>query len=187
MQLDNHTFYKQAILKYGITARGVHWNSKFSQYVRFEVISKYINQEQNISIIDAGCGFAEYLNFLQNRKLYFKSYIGIDCEEHMIQISKTRFPNYKFYKLDVLNDKLPFADYYICSGAMNLLTQVQMKNFIKNCFFASNKGFIFNFLKTHSFTNINKDDILSYCKKLSNKVSVEDNYLENDCTIFLEK
>ncbi|PPK61390.1 methyltransferase family protein [Malaciobacter marinus] len=187
MRLDNHTFYKKSTLKYGITARGVHWNSKFSQYLRFEVLTKYLQDLQNSTILDTGCGFAEYLNFLKNKKIDFKKYTGIDCEEHMVQISKKRFKNYEFLLLDILKDDLPKADYYICSGAMNLLEFEDMKIFIQKCFDSSKKGFVFNFLKESSFTYVSQKEILSFCKTITTKIELEDTYLHNDCTIYLEK
>lgn len=57
----NTLFYKKAIDKYGISAQGVHWNSEFSQYKRFEVLTSFIKDSiKDSSIIDAGCGFGEY-------------------------------------------------------------------------------------------------------------------------------
>ncbi len=41
-QKDNHKFYKYAIKKYGISAKGVHWNSQYTQYKRFEVLTSFI-------------------------------------------------------------------------------------------------------------------------------------------------
>ena len=41
----NHAFYKSVIKKYGISAKGVHWNSQFTQYKRFEVLTNFIKSE----------------------------------------------------------------------------------------------------------------------------------------------
>ena len=65
---ENKKFYKKSIEKYGISAKGVHWNSSYTQYKRFEVLTKFIKEEiGSSSIIDAGCGFAEYYNYLVSR------------------------------------------------------------------------------------------------------------------------
>ena len=185
--IDNHKFYKKAIDKYGISARGVHWQSQFTQYLRFEIINSFIKDEiENCSIVDAGCGFAEYLNYLKKSGLKAKSYIGIDLEQRMVNLSKERFPHEEFLQRDVLKDSLPKADYYVCSGSMNILRKKQMFRFIENCLNASNKGFIFNFLRGHTLNNVNHEKVIDFCYSLNKDIEIKDYYLDNDITIFLK-
>lgn len=187
-EINNHKFYKKSYAQYGISARGVHWNSKYTQYKRFEILTSFIKSNiSSFTIVDAGCGFAEYYNYLRKNELLPKEYIGIDCEEHMIEVSKKRFSNINFYKTDILKAKLPKKEYYICSGALNLLNLEDLTTFITNCFSSSEKGFIFNYLQNENFVDISKDEILRICKVLSSKIKLRDGYLHNDYTIFLEK
>lgn len=188
MVKKNNEFYTPTIKKYGISAKGVHWNSKYSQYKRFEILTNFIENEiKKSNIIDAGCGFAEYYNYLFDNDLKPKSYIGIDCEEKMITLASKRFLNTSFYIKNIIEDELLFADYYICSGAMNILKKDEIFIFIKKCFEASKIGFVFNFLKNDSLTNVNFLDILNYSKSLSKKIEIKENYLENDISIFIKK
>ena len=188
MVKKNNEFYTPTIKKYGISAKGVHWNSKYSQYKRFEILTNFIGNEiRKSNIIDAGCGFAEYYNYLFDNNLKPKSYIGIDCEEKMITLASKRFLNTSFYIKNIIEDELLFADYYICSGAMNILKKDEIFIFIKKCFEASEVGFVFNFLKNDSLTNVNFLDILNYSKSLSKKIEIKENYLENDISIFIKK
>lgn len=188
MKNNNYKFYNPAIKKYGISAKGVRWSSKYSQYKRFEVLTNFIENEiKESNIVDAGCGFAEYYNYLFDNNLKPKSYIGIDCEEEMITLASKRFLDTNFYIKDIIKDELIFADYYICSGAMNILKKDEIFIFIKKCFEASNMGFIFNFLKNDPLTNVNFLDILHYSKSLSKRVEIKEDYLENDISIFIKK
>ncbi len=139
------------------------------------------------TIVDAGCGFGEYYNYLQINNIYRFDYIGIDCEEEMVKISKNRFQQISFYQKDILKDTLFTADYYICSGAMNILKKNDFYHFIEKCFLASKKGFIFNFLKNKSFNNIKIEEVVSFCSSLSSKIQTKNNYLDNDFTIFMIK
>ena len=185
-KIKNSLFYKKAIDEYGVCAQGVHWNSKYTQYKRFEMLTKFIKKEiVTSSIVDAGCGFGEYYNYLIKNNKKPKSYIGIDCEQYMIDVSKKRHPFLKFEQTDILNDELQQADYYIASGSLNILDFDDVKQFITKCFNASNKGFIFNFLKDDTFTNVSKDDIVSICNLLTNDLKIKDNYLQNDFTVYL--
>jgi SAM-dependent methyltransferase len=185
---QNKEFYKKVINKYGISPRGVHWNSQESQYKRFEVLTKFIKEDiSNCSILDAGCGFGEYYNYLYDNNLKPKEYIGIDCEEEMISLALKRFLNIEFYVNNILEDELLEADYYICSGAMNILTEEEVFLFIERSYNSAKKGFIFNFLKQDSFNNVSINSVLSFCKTLSKQINIKDNYLENDISIFLKK
>lgn len=146
--LSNELFYKKAIKEHGISPKGVHWNNKDSQYIRFEILYKLLKKGIHDSVIvDAGCGFGEFYNFVLDKKQKPKKYIGIDCYDQMVDIAKTRFPSIDFFELDVLNDDLPQADYYIASGSLNILSKELFYEFIQKCYGASSKGFAFNFLK----------------------------------------
>ena len=185
---DNHLFYKLSIEKYGISAKGVQWNSEYSQYKRFEILTSFIQNEiKKSTIVDAGCGFGEYYNYLFDNNLKPKLYLGIDCEKEMIHFAAKRFLNVNFYVKNVLKDELFISDYYIRSGAMNILEKEDVFLFIKNCFNASNIGFIFNFLKNDSLTDVNHLDVIDYCKNLSKKIEIRENYLDNDITIYIKK
>lgn len=185
---NNTQFYKRVIKKYGISARGVHWSCEESQYIRFEILSKFIkNDIKDSVIVDAGCGFGEYYNYLYDNDLKPKEYIGIDCEEEMISPASKRFLNTKFVLKNILEDKLPSADYYICSGAMNTLDEKEVLTFIKRSYKASKKGFIFNFLKEDLLSNVSMNTVHTFCKTICSNINIEDNYLENDISFFLKK
>ena len=187
-QKDNTEFYKKSIEKYGISAQGVQWNSDYSQYKRFEILTSFIkNNIKESSIIDAGCGFAEYYNYLFDNDLKPKSYLGIDCEEQMINLASKRFLNTTFKKKDILKEELDFPDYYICSGAMNILEENEVFIFINKCYYSSKKAFIFNFLKNDSLTKVSKTQVINHCSTLSSKIKIKENYLSNDFSIYLEK
>jgi SAM-dependent methyltransferase len=184
--INNKKFYHDAIKRFGVSAQGVHWNSKYSQYKRFEILTSCIQNELSRSkIIDAGCGFAEYYHYLKKKQRLPKNYLGIDCESSMINIAQNRFPSLEFYLQDVLIDELFCADYYVCSGAMNLLNKNSFLHFITRAWQHSQKGFVFNFLKQKSFNGINAQEVIDFCYTLCPRVEVYDNYLKNDLTLFL--
>ncbi|MCK5294105.1 MAG: class I SAM-dependent methyltransferase [Arcobacteraceae bacterium] len=186
--MNNKQFYAKSIKEYGVSAAGVHWNNKYTQYRRFEILTKLIKKDiVNSTIIDAGCGFAEYYRYLDvNHKIPIK-YIGYDCEDEMLNVAKKRFRQLEFYNKNILVDTLDEVDYYICSGAMNIMPKDDVFLFIKRCFTYSKKGFIFNILKSMSFNEIDIDEVLDYCKSLASNIKTKDNYLDNDFTIFMLK
>ena len=189
MLLKNKKFYTESIEKFGVTPLGVHWKNHYSQLRRFEIITSYIQNIQNSGIVDAGCGFGDYYLYLKKRNLFPKSYIGVDCEKKMIEIAKNHCKDSCFYQRDILEDELYQADYYIASGALNILTQEEIDIFIKRAYQASHKGFIFNCLKGITFNNVDKIEIISICRNYceSGNITIREGYLDNDFTIFMSK
>ncbi len=186
--LSNKKFYEKSIKKFGISAQGVHWNSKYTQYKRFEIITKLIKKDIKTStLIDVGCGFGEYYNYLQNNHKIPKEFIGIDCEQEMVTICKKRFPSLDFYVKDILTDRLIESDYYSCSGALNILNIEEVEIFISRCFEVSKKGFIFNYLKNLTFNNIKQYEIIDICKQYTQNITIKEDYLDNDFTVFMIK
>ena len=185
---NNKEFYQKSIEKYGVGHKGVHWSSKHNQYIRFDVLTHFITKNiENSTIVDAGCGFGEYYEYLKEKNLSPKVYSGLDCEKAMIFRSIMRFPELNFEVKNILEDHLIYADYYICSGALNILKKDEFYKFIQNCYKFSIKGFVFNFLTEDSFNYIDKDEVYIFCKKLCPKIKIKKNYLYNDMTIYLQK
>lgn len=186
--LSNKKFYETSLKEYGISAQGVHWKNQETQYKRFEVLTNFIEENLATSfIVDAGCGVAEYYKYLFNKNQKASKYLGIDCEESMIDVCKVRFPSVDFLKQNILTDELIEADYYICSGALNILTFDEIEIFIKKCFQASRKGFVFNYLKNLSFYNIKQHEIERICSQYTKDVRICEGYLDNDFTICMVK
>lgn len=187
-RLNNHKFYKDSYKEHGISAKGVHWDSEFTQFKRFEILTSFIkNDLSTSSLIDVGCGYGGFIEYLKKEHLVPDIYLGIDCEKFILNITSKKFDKNVFIRCDILKDKIPNADYLICSGALNILNQTDFLEAIRNCYNASNKGFIFNFLTPHSVHGLSLEIIYGFCKGLSKEVILEDDYLPNDCTIFLKK
>lgn len=191
-RIDNKTFYESAIRKYGIKAKGLHWNSKMSQELRFDVILDMLPSKlSNHSIVDIGCGFGDlYLYMLKNNKKP-KSYVGIDSLEKMCKIASKRTKQ-SIIQANALKDELPCADFYICSGAMNILTKFETHIFMRKVVEASNIGFVFNSLHgkqdSDTYNYLSYDEIFNIAGDLNVEISeMNDDYIEDDITVFLTK
>ena len=143
-KIDSERFYTSAIEKFGVTAQGVNWASKKTQTLRFNTILKLLPDDLSMcSIVDAGCGFGDFYLYLKKKKRLPKHYIGIDSVLDMYSIASQN-TSQEILNADICNDALPNADYYICSGALNVLTPFETIQFIQNCYSSSKIGFIFN-------------------------------------------
>ncbi len=185
-RVDNDRFYAASLKKYGVSARGVQWRSEENQTVRFEqIVSLIPPSEGSIRIADAGCGFGDLYRFLLPRLGEKLRYVGIDSHEEMVRIARKRARGEVLWR-DVLRDPLPRADYYVCSGALNILTPYEAQRFIRRCYESSAEGFVFNFLEgseaSNTYNYMNAASIERMAGELNARCVLRRGYLQGDCT-----
>lgn len=190
-RIDNQRFYQRAIERYGCTARGLNWNSKSSQYTRFEIIYELLAHEfSSAKVVDAGSGFGDLYLFLKQKGALPRNYVGYDTLEEALFVAHKRTKQ-RFVKCDILCDALEEADFYIASGSMNILNRFETYLFIERCFEAARKGFVFNLLKgedsSKHFNYWNVEDMVAHVSTFGCEVMVKEGYMEGDFTIFLKK
>lgn len=188
-RIDNEKFYTASIDRYGTTSRGVHWNSVHSQEKRFEVLLSCLRDEK-FSLVDAGCGFGDLYAYLRRHNVPFTSYKGLDLSPRMVEIAKEA-TGCEIIECNACTDLLPSADYYICSGAMNILSRFDTYMFIRNCYEASKKGFVFNLLMGEDdslvYNHFYPAELQNLFDELGAEVTVKKGYLQHDFTVFMKK
>ena len=187
-RIDSEKFYNSALDKHGITPQGLNWNSQKNQLLRFDAILKLLPKDlSSFKIADAGCGFGDFYLHLRSSNRTPQEYIGIDSLQKMYNIASMKTKQ-KIIIADITKEEIPKADYYVCSGALNILTRFETHLFIQNCYNSSKHGFIFNILhgdkESDTFNYFNTNSI----KKLANDLKVNQwrqvkNYMKNDITI----
>ncbi len=183
-RVENETFYKASLKKYGLTCRALHWNSQESQRLRFKVLLSFLDDElSRATIVDIGCGFGDLYHYMQPKPL---KYIGIDLMEPMVLEARQR-TGCEILQRDALSDELPLGDYYFCSGAMNILQRFETYLFIQNCFRASQKGFIFNILEGDDaslvYNYFKEKEIKVLAKKLGARCVIKKGYMPRDMSV----
>lgn len=194
-------YYSQKILANGPHSRGVDWNSKESQYIRFEQLCDVIRRDR-FSILDYGCGYGELINFLTNQHTDFE-YNGYDISEEMLNAARNQFgENFKSQFMNSLSaDKY---DYVVASGLFNvkldLASNLEWNTYILNTICQMNElsryGFSFNALTKYSDAEFLKDylyysdplQLFDYCKKnFSKNVTLKHDYELYEFTIVVRK
>lgn len=192
-KIDSLKFYASAIKKHGTTAKGLNWLSTTHQEIRFQEISKLLPKNlHQFSLGDAGCGFANFYHYLLQKNKKPKHYTGIDSLLDMVKIASSHIP-IEILHLDICKENIPTQDYYVCSGALNVLTTFETHLFIQNCYNSSREAFIFNVLygnkESDTYNYLEKETIEAIAKKLNvKKVVYVEGYLKNDITVkFIKK
>ncbi len=191
-RVDNEKFYSSAIEMHGISAKGVNWHSKESQKSRFDVILEMLpNDLSGYSIVDAGCGFGDLYLYMSKKKRVPKEYVGIDSLVDMYSIASER-TGCKIIVADICKETLPLADFYICSGAMNVLEEFETYLFMRNCFSSCRVGFLFNILhgkkKSKTYNYLSTSQIREIAQNLGvKKIILRDDYMKDDVTVMFLK
>ena len=183
----------------------VDWESEEAQNLRFKALIEHFNMNGNV-LLDVGCGvgsLAEYID-KNNINLY---YIGIDIMPEMVERAKSKtyknispqFMTMDFFKKTDIEDDV---DYIYTSGIFNLNlgnNEAFLKEAIEAFLLAARKGVCFNLLDISckekygdKYYYYKKDDIFlltqDILKKLNlnYKIHIEDKYLQNDFSVFID-
>jgi SAM-dependent methyltransferase len=128
LELVQH--YEDCLKQYGDTHLGVDWPRAKDVLVRYKVMLNVIRDLNlsKISLLDFGCGASGLFEYIIKIKLNNIIYSGLDLSKKFIQLSKIKFPNNKYYCLDILTDakKLPVFDYIVING---VFTEKQQLSF----------------------------------------------------------
>tara|TARA_Y100000782_G_C10187172_1_gene267430 strand:- start:7369 stop:7989 length:621 start_codon:yes stop_codon:yes gene_type:complete len=181
-------YYQQLFKTHGISPKSVQYPDTASQQVRFEVLSSV--DQLPFSVLDVGCGLADFLIYLQNEQQFKAKYCGVDFVEEFIQSNQERLGSETilFEVADLLKDTLPQGfDYVFASGIFNNIMEDNTTFFyqtIDKMFAAAEKGIAFNALSTYvdfqdeSLFYINPVEAFDYIKKHhTRKVTLKHDYL----------
>lgn len=152
-------YYSAKLAEYGETPRGVDWNGEESQVLRFEQLSKIIDQPSGFSVNDLGCGYGALYDYLCSKYSTF-AYHGLDVSGDMIGAAKARYANNRRACFAVAAEPSEIAHYGVASGIFNVrlgYDDVEWREHLSNTLdtlnHTSSKGFAFNCLTSYSDTD----------------------------------
>jgi SAM-dependent methyltransferase len=183
-KIENREFYKTALDKYGCSVRALHWNSRDSQESRFKVLLELIPEDlKTLHLVDAGCGFGDLYCYMKVKPL---SYTGLEIMNEMLEEARKR-TECEILHVNMLSDVLPMADYYVCSGAMNILSRFDTHLFIRRALEHSRKGFVFNILhgddESMVYNYFQDDEIRAMAKQFGVTCKIVTGYMERDMSV----
>ena len=162
--------YNRNVKRFGYTPRGLFWNSKDSQFKRFKIITKLIEEnidQKAIKIADVGCGYGDLLIYFQKELKVKFHYYGYDINKQFIDLCKKKHKNINFFVSDSPSE---VCDFSIMNGTYNYAVYENLKLWEKyveynltKCFQKSDKGMIFSLQQAkyseivNSIYYVNKD------------------------------
>ena len=185
--------------KYGHSTKSLDYSSDEGQKKRFDVVTQ-VGIEENCSVLDVGCGFGDYFNYLNHSKIKNVRYYGIDITEKMVELAKEKNPFADIMQgnfLDLPDDKK--FDFVINVGFNSVktghnwetLTQVLDKMWT-----LCNKGIAYGAVSTFAQNQnmyeytffVSPIKVIDYVmNNLTHKVVFRHDYMPHDFTIYAYK
>lgn len=196
--------YNQRFLKLGPAPEASMWFSKKRQFTRFDIILyeiRLLNKNNKRSIIDIGCGYGAFLEFLLERGADdIWSYYGYDVSNEVIKFCKEKYSQEGVF----YNGSIPTftAEFIIMSGTYNFFPLKDYNSWrlyfyksLKTLWSKTTCAMIFN-LQTSDQEKItdggivytSRKEIESFCKSHFGKVKVLINpTIPKDVTFVIKK
>ncbi len=194
-QSDIENYYSALINQYGHDPRACDYGRASSQLAKFEVISAGIRETSALNLLDVGCGFADYADYLQANGQSNISYYGLDLSQQMIDNARELHPALTFYRGDICELEFDVTfDYVTANGIFYLLGEAAedyMQTLVARMFALSKKGLIFNSLSSLADTlepgefYADPSRVLAFCQTLTRNVILRHDYLGHDFTVYM--
>lgn len=188
-------YYDNLVSRYGYHPSACDYGRVESQQRKFSIMSQ-ITDYSDATVLDVGCGFADFAEYLSQRFEGVK-YYGVDLSREMISQARLARPKLDLRVGNFL--ELPqneSYDFITANGIFYLLgdqAESVMFKIISEMVRRSRKGVVFNSLS--SWAKIHEEgeyyanplEVVEKCRELSPWITLRHDYLPHDFTIFISK
>jgi len=151
--------YEYCLDRYGDSHLGVDWPKAEDVQKRYRVMLDVIRPASGrVSLLDFGCGAAHLNEYIREQRLDHIDYAGLDLSEKFVRLSQSKFPESRFFCLDLLdeNASLPDFDYIVLNGVFTEKRELSFdemlayfKQLIARVFAHASIGIAFNVMSKH--------------------------------------
>jgi SAM-dependent methyltransferase len=188
--------YLKAAERFGGGFSSLLWASPKTQRTRFAAIRRAFEPEGK-SVLDAGCGRADYLGYLIDRNVQVADYVGLEAVDALAVAAEAKqYPNCRIIRDDFVRNPAALfvgADVIVFSGSLNTMDDAAFYATLKRAYEAAAEAMVFNFLDSPVLAGKEylswrqQERVLNFARRLSPRVQIIDDYLQGDCTVFIRK
>ena len=197
----NKKLYLEKNKQYGEGSPENLWRRKESQIRRFDKFIDLMDFDNKI-ILDVGCGYGDFYNYLISKNIHPKNYIGCDLMPEHCKVARERLPKFcKVFEGDFLQQELPEVDISILSGTLNAEFDDWEKistAIIERMWTISKEAISFNMQSIHGlegdykkkvleFRNIDPQFWISFANHRTCKYGLYHDYMHYDYTVCMWK
>lgn len=200
--------YYKTFEDYGPNARGIDGGNKSKEINEERLILKYKNminliKDKSIesSLLDVGCGYAGFYEYILNQKLNI-DYTGIDVCKNMINYANDKYGSLgNLICGDILDYKFNRRfDYIVCNGILTqkleaTISEMEkyMKQIISTLWDTCNKGIAFNIMTSQvdfiveNLYYKSPLETLAFCMQFTRNFKLDQSYNLYEYTVYLYK
>lgn len=205
LKIANH--YDDCFKKYGPTHLGVDWPNYDDLLLRYNVMYELMTMGnesdiKNSSLLDFGCGFAGFMDWMLAKNKTIPSYAGLDINKSFYDYCVPKYPNSDFFNLDILVDNsIPEYDYIICNGTFTEKRELSyddmlifFKSAVEKLWNKTKKGMAFNVMskivdwERDDLFHVSFDDLAWFLKQnISRDFIIRSDYKLYEYTVYVYK
>jgi SAM-dependent methyltransferase len=189
--------YEERFEKYGVRPEALGWSRPELQKIRFATLSEPILACEQASVLDVGCGFADFYAFLKDRG-WSGTYTGVDVVSALLRGARELHPDINLIEADFSDDhsKIESHDFVISSGIFNGRLHHEdharyVEGMLHTMFGKARIAVCADFLS--SWVNFQKPEnwhadpcaIVAACRSLTRRMSLRHDYLPFEFALFL--
>ncbi|MGD1278691.1 MAG: methyltransferase domain-containing protein [Tepidisphaeraceae bacterium] len=188
--------YLQAVQRHGAGFKSLLWASPGSQAARFDALVACCRFHGRV-VVDAGCGRADFLDYLLASHVTPAQYIGIEAVEAFAEAARQkRHPCARILHGDFVRRRHLLdqgADVIVFCGSLNTLAPAEFYATLAAAGALAPGQLAFNFLCSHHLAAARHltwhriEDVVRFVTPLSRHIIVNSRYLDGDCTICLTR
>jgi len=153
----------------GPVIRTLGWDTQKNQFKRFESAVSLLDLRGK-TIVDIGCGFGDFFDFLKSKKIKVKSYLGIDINQGLLEVANKHCKDGSFKRVNILLNppKKALADVGFAFGVLNFNLKGKPDNyqyaqdFIKRGFNLCREVFVVDMLSVYLAKSYKKESFVFY-------------------------
>ena len=201
--LDIVRHYEKCFELYGDTSQGVDWPNQEDAKTRYRVMIEALHFAPSETLLDFGCGLAQFHDFLEGYDALDVKYAGLELSDKMLGAIKKKKPAIDFYSNDVISDgwQIPQFDFTVMNGVFTEKLHLEtdqmfdyMTKLIKIVFDNSKVGLAFNVMSTQvdwerdDLFHLSLDKLAWFIKEdLSRKYIIRNDYGLHEYTVYIFK
>jgi SAM-dependent methyltransferase len=152
----------------GSDPRTLGWDTRKHQWERFRAVTELVDLRGR-SVIDIGCGFADFHAFLADAGIAATSYLGVDINPILLEVAADRFPSARYERRNVLLEPYeePVADIGVMLGLLNFrLEDVGNYDYaeamMRSALAATREGLVVDFLSAERAPGYPEEPVVFY-------------------------
>ncbi|NEO35146.1 MAG: class I SAM-dependent methyltransferase [Moorea sp. SIOASIH] len=168
IEQETVTRYSQRFATLGESHRTLGWGSREQQVYRFDRVLDCVNLTNRV-VLDVGCGFGDFLEYINKQNIPIRKYIGIDINSDFIDLASKKFPSAQFMNHSHfdLNSQQFCGDVTIMLGLLNFKQSVldnwsYARKMIAQAFELTNEVLLVDFLSSWLTPDYPKEDFVYY-------------------------